>query len=261
MIENLVFTGSIYERLYLSHDAVVDEEAKKKIQNALGSLYSTVLSSMVLCIRLSRMGSLNRAFQTAANPRTVSNLVNELEKAGKATKEAADNCEKWQMGSLVQNLPDDFRLLRDILDRQFLRIDSQLSDLWVNDIGRDRRRMLRWISAIPYESDHDFARRNRLEGTGVWLLDHREYQEWRDVSSPAVFWLHGIRKWPCDSPPTSPKRWGQLLTTQIISGGWKNKAILSCCRCASRISQKARKRRGTCIFLLRSEPRGSLQPR
>ena len=220
-----------------------------------------MLSSMVLCIRLFRMGSLNRAFQAAANPRKVSNLVKELEEAGKAAKEAANDCEKWQVGSLVQKLPDDFRLLRDILDRQFLRTDSQLSDLWVNEIGRDRYEMLHWISAIHYESDHDFARTNRLEGTGVWLLEQREYREWRDISSSAVFWLHGVRKCHYGSPAVKVSRWGRLLTIYIFSWGWKDEVILPRHRHTSCASRKASKRRGARIFLLRPEPGGSSQPR
>lgn len=193
-IEHLVFTGNVYERLYLPSAAQVDENIKNRLRSSLVDLYSKVLFSIAQCIKLSETGSVMRALRVATSPNQLSNLIEALQNKGEAVNDVAGICEKVQLESFHRNIPNEFQYLRDILNRQIVRIDSMLSYLWTRDIIGDRGKALHWISEIPYESDHQFARRNRLEGTGEWLLQEPRYREWRDSSSATIFWLHGIRK-------------------------------------------------------------------
>lgn len=193
-IEHLVLTGSIYERLYLSSTAKVDETLKNRLHSSLVDLYSAVLSSIAQCIRFSETGSVMETLRAAASPNQLSNLIEALKNKGEVVKAVASVCESAQQESFHQNIPKEFRRLRDVLNRQLVRMDSMLSYLWEKDMTGDRVKALLWISEIPYESDHQFAKRRRLKGTGEWLLQEPRYREWKDASCATIFWLHGIRK-------------------------------------------------------------------
>lgn len=54
--------------------------------------------------------------------------------------------------------------------------------------------MLEWLcpSIINPEKSQKSAVRLRQKGTGVWLLEGEEFQQWKTRSDSAL-WLHGIR--------------------------------------------------------------------
>lgn len=55
-----------------------------------------------------------------------------------------------------------------------------------------RGQILRSISSIQYPTHHKTARKDRLAGSGLWLLAKDQYRSWRKESSSSVLWLHGI---------------------------------------------------------------------
>ena len=67
----------------------------------------------------------------------------------------------------------------------------QLSERLEQD---ERVGILRWISNIPYETDHYVAGKGRVDGTGEWLIQHEIYKGWRQAESSRFLWLHGTRE-------------------------------------------------------------------
>ena len=61
------------------------------------------------------------------------------------------------------------------------------------------REILDWLSPVPYNLHHQQPLRNRLPGTGEWLLNHHDYLQWRSSSVSCMFLLHG----PAGSGKTS----------------------------------------------------------
>jgi hypothetical protein len=51
-------------------------------------------------------------------------------------------------------------------------------------------KILRWLSAPDPSANHAQAREQHEDGTGDWLFESQEYQDWVSGSSP-LFWLHG----------------------------------------------------------------------
>lgn len=41
---------------------------------------------------------------------------------------------------------------------------------------------------------HKRAKQDRLGHSGRWLLEGKEFQNWRKERSTSLFWLHGIRE-------------------------------------------------------------------
>ncbi|KAL7267013.1 hypothetical protein RUND412_010412 [Rhizina undulata] len=56
----------------------------------------------------------------------------------------------------------------------------------------ERLKILDWLSKIPFENHHLFIRSFRQADTGTWLLDKKEFIEWKDSSSSLTLWLHDI---------------------------------------------------------------------
>jgi len=57
-----------------------------------------------------------------------------------------------------------------------------------------RREILDWISTIAYEDNHKTTSDGLLEGTGSWLRNKEEFQEWQASDASGIFWLRGKRK-------------------------------------------------------------------
>jgi hypothetical protein len=73
-----------------------------------------------------------------------------------------------------------------------------------------------WISTLPYTSHHRRINEQRLEGTGTWLFDKKEYCDWRDSSTSKLLLLRGIRKSQLMLDLNS------CLMDLFSSWGWKN---------------------------------------
>ena len=55
-----------------------------------------------------------------------------------------------------------------------------------------RLQLLRWLSPVQFSSHHARHSEIRVPGSGQWLLDNKQYLNWRNSSSSSVFLLHGI---------------------------------------------------------------------
>ena len=51
--------------------------------------------------------------------------------------------------------------------------------------------ILRWLSSVPYVWHHEEYSKNRLPGSGNWLLDHPEFISWKGSSHSSILHLTG----------------------------------------------------------------------
>ncbi|OAL05343.1 hypothetical protein IQ06DRAFT_185824, partial [Phaeosphaeriaceae sp. SRC1lsM3a] len=52
--------------------------------------------------------------------------------------------------------------------------------------------ILEWLYASTYDSKHKKTKRERVKGSGTWLLERQEYQKWySDTGTDQVLWCHG----------------------------------------------------------------------
>jgi hypothetical protein len=79
------------------------------------------------------------------------------------------------------------------MDRLQRNADSQLYIVEADKNARIRAELLNLISTMDYSHKHNVIRSSRLQGTGKWFLEHREYGEWRrGLSKTNVLWCPGI---------------------------------------------------------------------
>ena len=53
------------------------------------------------------------------------------------------------------------------------------------------REVLDWLSPVHFKDHHRGYSKNRLQGSGDWLLNHREFLEWKASSASSILLLHG----------------------------------------------------------------------
>lgn len=55
----------------------------------------------------------------------------------------------------------------------------------------DRLKILRWLSAIPYQQHQKQAYNEVQQGTGTWFLQDVVYRSWGKIPESSLLWLHG----------------------------------------------------------------------
>ena len=60
------------------------------------------------------------------------------------------------------------------------------------EIDKSRREVLKWISDIDVSQHHRNVRRDRLEESGLWLLERAQFRKWMEETN-SILWLTGIR--------------------------------------------------------------------
>jgi len=88
-------------------------------------------------------------------------------------------------------------------------------------IIQKREELLVWLSSFEYQKMHNDVCARRLQDTGQWLLEKKDFQNWRDEHHlDNTLWCHGIPgagKTMLSSVCYSKCEKPQLITPQIPS--------------------------------------------
>lgn len=57
-------------------------------------------------------------------------------------------------------------------------LDGRVQDLQSHKDDQERRKLLKWVSALNFSSQQSTILEQRQEGTGQWLLESSDFQEW-----------------------------------------------------------------------------------
>jgi hypothetical protein len=69
---------------------------------------------------------------------------------------------------------------------------------WSSPIGPDKpSALINWISTIHFHEEHNQALEQRTDGTGTWILQSPEFQQWL-AHKFRVLWCPGNREWSSD---------------------------------------------------------------
>lgn len=91
---------------------------------------------------------------------------------------------------------------------------------------RLRQALLTKLSDYDYTSSFSDACDTRYDGTGQWLLDSSEFQEWDRADKSCGLWIHGIREW-CPEPGRFLRKQMMSLTYQISAAAGSGKTIIA----------------------------------
>ncbi|KAI5817430.1 hypothetical protein BZA77DRAFT_386720 [Pyronema omphalodes] len=172
-IAGLIQRCTIYEILYLREDS----DASRNLEKSMLQLYIAILKFLAKAIDKAKENHVKAVFTTES----ISDYLGNVKRQEKTVKDDAD-----VVGA--QATRDDFKDLRAQLKNMNDTV-SHIQD-WLED--KDRSSILQWISTIPYISHHKRISEGRLAGTGEWLFDRPEYEEWITSSESKLLLLRGI---------------------------------------------------------------------
>ena len=205
-LTNITSRCRIYEILYL--DGIQSEKTDDSIKPAfehlsekLISLYKVVLRFLAKAFRAFSKSGIRRAQSATFNPGIFEGLSEQLQVLDAEVVAAAANCKEACNRNAHRDTGRVIEILKD-LEEPVQRIDRGVQILLQNVGAKRRTEILQWISAIPYEDNHNTACIGHTSGTGEWLLQHETYIKWRTSPTCNILWLHGIRK-----RPSSPSFW------------------------------------------------------
>ena len=199
-ITSLIARCQIYEALYLKREQFEQEEWERAVmtlKSALVSLYATMLRFLGSAIRAYNQGAIIRTLSAILKPAEVIGFLDECQALENNVAIEVDNCERILTRRFHTSSEERIEKLKHILETPLLRTDSRVAALCKKLESFERLKILKWISSIPYEENHDFASQGRTSGTGEWLLRNEKYCEWRASSASMILWLHGDREYHC----------------------------------------------------------------
>ena len=197
-LTNITSRCRIYEILYLdgTQSKKTEDEIKpafEHLSTSLVLLYTAVLQFLAKAYRAFDKSGIRRAQVATFNPGMFEGFTKLFQDLDAEVIAAVGNCKEACDRNAHRDMGRLFEILKD-LEEPVQRIDSGVKALLQNVGAKRRTKILRWISAIPYEDNHNTAFMGHTSGTGEWLLQHDTYIEWRTSPTCNVLWLHGIRK-------------------------------------------------------------------
>jgi hypothetical protein len=199
-LTNIISRCKICEILYLDgiqHRRVgtAVKPAFGNLEAALITLYTVVLKFLAKACRALNKSGIHRAQNGIFNPSMFEGIAKEIQVLDVEVVAAVGNCKEACNRNAHKGKERLLKILED-LEEPVHRIDMGVEAL-LQSVGTKRRiKILQWISAIPYEDNHNTASMGHTSGTGEWLLQHDTYIKWRTSRTCNVLWLHGIRKKP-----------------------------------------------------------------
>ncbi|KAI9693666.1 MAG: hypothetical protein M1822_002937 [Bathelium mastoideum] len=188
-ISGLITYYAIFECIYLQGNY----KAKKDLEAALVKLYEVILHYLLKAEKYYKQDTFKRVVKSIAqqSPTDLDRLLEMIdEREGQVTQLSIliRRESQLQIDDTTQRMED---LLKG-LQQPFLLISEQVQDLR-DDLSKDRRRrLLQWLSKIPYRQHHRAVRKDVLPDSGQWLLENVNFRNWLRSSSSSLLWIHGI---------------------------------------------------------------------
>lgn len=189
-VTQIINRCKIYELLYPRPEPFgPSTPAMENLTSALVGLYVVVLRFLAHAKQLYDQSLVSRTLANLLRPEVLG-FVEECKDLEAQVDTEARNLDRIQDREANTKL---MTLLED-LKNPILRVDARVGALYEELEVDKRRKILSWVSDIPYKDIHYEARKGWTSGTGDWLLSHRRYTEWRASSASTILWLHGMRK-------------------------------------------------------------------
>lgn len=81
------------------------------------------------------------------------------------------------------------RIKAQVGGKLLLRYSSMVNSL--RGVDDQRRQILNWLSTVDFPAHHENARGLRFDGSGEWLFEKPDFQDWIEMECSSVMWLSG----------------------------------------------------------------------
>ncbi|KAI5792009.1 hypothetical protein EDC01DRAFT_746799, partial [Geopyxis carbonaria] len=185
----LIDRCTIYEKLYIQPQNSAYESDYEGLEKGLLALYTAIFAFLNSAISFCSRNTAERHIRSALGTTDLSSHIEEIETLEVRVFQEASTLEA--ICELTERFARVFEFLIKVTDST-ARFESKLDAIHTELQKSKRSEILKWTSNVPYEQHHQRIKETRLDGTGEWILQRNEYQEWRASSSSMLLLLHGI---------------------------------------------------------------------
>lgn len=185
LVIRLLARCRMYEGMFLRSALLVQTEPRRRLKDAIVALYSKALQILCRAIQLNWQGIFRKSLHALSTTDILID-VEDCERLENGVQKEAITCEWIINRAAAEDIKLDCRRILNtmqeitLLDR-YEQVDTKL-----------RGKILTRLSPVAHEEDHYFARRDRVENSGQWLLRHDTFSQWYDNGESDILWLHGI---------------------------------------------------------------------
>ncbi|TEY63686.1 hypothetical protein BOTCAL_0152g00030 [Botryotinia calthae] len=183
-IANLITRYALIENLYLNSMSGTLDEVDEAVKCKIVSLYTAVILYQMAIYNFWKQGKITHGIQSL--------VPNKLKEMSSLIQKKSAEVEKTLLSSDRKVL---LRLLEEInlkIEKPIAEIGSQMQQVLhvAMNIDNDRySKVLNWVSPILHMDHHQEYK--PLSGTGEWILDHSDWNKWRQSQDSRLFWLRG----------------------------------------------------------------------
>ncbi|KAF5622086.1 het-E-1 heterokaryon incompatibility protein [Fusarium tjaetaba] len=192
---HFVFSGRVLEMVYTKDsmhigeaqdDIKLTQQCLDHLHEELIKFYSSLLSALQYCYRISSKDKVKRKAIAIFNPSEVVSIRKDLEVQHKKVIACGENCHKIFNHTLSSKSLDLLQKIQPTLTK----IGDRVQKLLVRIDEEKRRKTLGAISSILFRSHHDEVSRKRTTGTCEWILKRETFIRWEESDSSVTI-LYG----------------------------------------------------------------------
>ncbi|RPA94670.1 hypothetical protein L873DRAFT_1700709, partial [Choiromyces venosus 120613-1] len=194
LVTNIMARTRVYEVLYLSGNAEL--KIRQTLKAELIELYASILKFLAMTRMYLLKKGLERTISAVFSTGELKSQLSSIEKQVSRVSETAAVAE-GERKFPVYILRDGKKGIEAIennlrgLDNPIGRIGHRVEAIYVEVEEKKRFKILKWLSKIECFSHHKSIQKGILEGTGQWLMERPEYNEWYSSLGSSILWLYG----------------------------------------------------------------------
>ncbi|CAG9993752.1 unnamed protein product [Clonostachys byssicola] len=180
----LVHHGRVFENLYLGASSrlqgPIGQEPLDDLRSDTVELYVAILDGLTFCCSQMQKHTILRVGSALLKPEDAKKASEQLHNRWVKLKEQAQKC-------------DSLRILQisDEIQRHLPGVFSTLDKILIKMQNQERIEILKRISATPYRGHHIDIQERRTTGTGEWILQAEEFQQWQASETSTITLLYG----------------------------------------------------------------------
>ena len=177
----------VFEQIYSTGDNI--EIMRPGFEDSLQSLYVALLNYQMVCVvsihsKMSKLASTLQSKDENATQQALDELEQKESQWAKlrpVIDREINNAQYQRLHSLLEGLKSNADVLL-----------SQISDVYRSVSSEQRLKILNWISPVKYEDAHGQKKRQAMQYTADWLLEHADYVAWNETGTGGGIWLSGF---------------------------------------------------------------------
>ncbi|KAE8152368.1 hypothetical protein BDV25DRAFT_137941 [Aspergillus avenaceus] len=183
-----IFEAAEYLANKLAYFSIVDKECRYEALSSNQQLEDALVAVYIAILEYS--AEIRRKHDESIAARIWNTLIPLTQQPFQRLREVVDS--KSTMVLELAGLTDrsfQKRQAADILntiDTNAERLHEIQTDLW----SAEDNRILEWLSSLPYSNAQNGFQDRRATGTGDWITESMEYEQWKSQPGNAL-WLHG----------------------------------------------------------------------